>query len=122
MTDKLKEFFRKASKDKEIIKKLDALKSEKDDKIVRETTIRLAKETGITLTEADFEVDKEEIDDSEMRSVAGGSWERCFCYVGGGGKADHDRGRDTCACVSYGGGCSERGMELCACYIAGSGD
>lgn len=121
MTDRLKEFLKKASVNEEIQKKLDALKEETDQEKVIETSIQIAEEAGIALTEEDFQEAGKPVDDKEMEDVTGGVHTRCYCFVGGGGTGN-DLGAQTCACVSYGGGCDERGRLDCACYIGGSGN
>lgn len=67
-----------ASLDKELSAKLQ--------KASKEQVIALAKENGITLTEADFEAPRGDVSDSELEAVAGG--QNCSCTVYGAGTAE----------------------------------
>lgn len=75
MTENMKKLLELASEDKEFGKEF----QEAD----QETLIRLAKEHGIELTEADFEKPENEMSDSELDAVAGGG--DCGCSLAGAG-------------------------------------
>ena len=122
MTDNLKEFLQKASGDDKLAKEFQELQNESDrDKVIAKT-IELAKNTGFSLTEADFKEPEGEVDDEEMEAVSGG-WKKCACFLGGGGEADVDG--DTCACVAAGAGVTKavNGKQegRCLCTFGGYG-
>jgi predicted ribosomally synthesized peptide with nif11-like leader len=110
MNDNLKKLANLASEDKGL--------SEKLQKADKGQVKALAKEHGITLTEADFEAPRGKVSDDELAAVAGGGF--CYCVMGGGGKADE--GEKTCACVLVGYGYYTDGRMRCDCGMYGSGD
>ena len=119
MTNQLKEFLKKVNSDESLEKKFAALKDESDREVVIQKTIKIAAEAGMTLTEVDFEPPEEEMDDDELEAVAGG-WKKCYCAIGGGGKADEDG--KACACVAEGLGESRRKpVWRCGCGFVGYG-
>lgn len=84
----------------------------------KEDVIALAKELGITLTDADFDPPENgEISENELETVSGGK--QCYCYMGGGGTASE--GEKTCACVLYGHGNWSNGSMRCTCPCIGDG-
>lgn len=97
---------------------LDKKLSEKLQKADKGQVIALAKEHGITLTEADFETPQGKVSDDELAAVAGGGY--CFCVLGGGGTAEE--GAKACACVIAGMGYDAGGTARCKCVGAGQGD
>ena len=128
MTENIQKFLEIASKeDGEFHKKLNDMG--------KDEIIQLAAEKGVTLTDADFEQNPEdaegEVSLDEGDAVAGGK--KCYCAMGGGGKAgDRDF---TCWCVLAGSGegkrrngclmLSEKGYEegeRCLCVAYGSGE
>lgn len=112
MTENLKKFLEAVTQNKELAEKIN---QESDPKQL----IALAKEMGLTLTEADLEKKAEEIDDDDLDNVTGGSDVSCACAMGGGGTKDtNDK---TCACVLAGVGYEKDGSERCLCGFAGYG-
>ena len=117
MTENMKNFLAKLSADAELTKK--AVKMDKEALIV------MARELGVELTEADFLQPEGELNENELKVVAGGK--ACYCVMGGGGEADSQD--DVCACVAYGQGhISEdsnytlnRGCVRCVCVLGGGG-
>lgn len=77
MNDNMKKLAALASKDKGL--------SEKLRKASKEEVIALAKEHGITLSEADFEAPHGSVSEDELAAVAGG--QDCSCTVYGAGTA-----------------------------------
>lgn len=104
MNESIKKLLEMASNNPELQQKLNGT--------LRESLIALAKEAGISLTDADFE-QAGEISDDELTTVAGG--EKCYCVVGGAGSGDGNV--KTCACVIYGNGYHDR----CDCIVNGYG-
>jgi predicted ribosomally synthesized peptide with nif11-like leader len=99
------------------IASLDEKLSVKLQKASKEQVVVLAKEHGITLTEADFEAPQGAVSDDELEAAAGGG--NCICALGGGGKAGE--GEKTCACVLVGLGYYTGGGLRCSCANLGSG-
>jgi len=110
MTENMKSFLEKVSKDDVLIEKVGTMG--------KEALIAMAKELGIELTAADFE-QTNELSDDELDAVAGGSDVSCACAMGGGGTKDNND--KTCACVLAGAGYSHSGRERCVCGFAGYG-
>ena len=111
MTENMKKFLEAVSKNDELIEKVN--KMEKDE------LVTLAKEMGITLTDADLEKPAEELSDDELDTVVGGSDVDCACAMGGGGTGDDND--KVCACVIAGVGHTDEGSERCLCGFAGWG-
>ena len=113
MTDCMKQFLEEASKDKDLIEKLNNAETS-------EEVIALAAETGFTLTEEDLKPDAgiQDVSDDELDAVAGGK--ACYCAVGGGGEADSNE--KVCACVLVGAGEMADGKDRCACCVGGVGE
>lgn len=108
MTENMKKLLELASNNRELAEEFRDADKEK--------LIRLAKEQGIELTEADFEKSENELPDDELEAIAGG---KCVCALGGGGEGNgYDK---TCACVLGGAGKCRYGATRCACSIAGLG-
>lgn len=111
MSENMKKFLELASKDSATIAKVKALG--------KDGLVALAKELGITLTEADFvPADEGEISENELDTVTGSN--SCFCVLGGGGTGSSTTGSKTCACVGAGVGLTEYGEGRCACAAADS--
>jgi len=112
MTENLKKFLEAVSKDEALTAKVGAMG--------KEEILALAKELGLTLTDADLEKPAvQELNDDDLDAVAGGSDVSCACALGGGGTKDNND--KTCACVLAGGGYSQSGRERCVCGFAGYG-
>ena len=92
---------------------------------VKQVMIKLAKENGIELAEADFEKKAEpisrELSDDELDAVAGGGG-ACGCVLGGGGGGvdDNDGKVFGCACAAYGQGGDGRANDF-NCWCPGLG-
>lgn len=72
MTDNMKKFFEQVSENKEMQDELGSINAQVNEKI-KQSTISLAKEQGLALTEADFaQPESEELSDDELDDVAGG--------------------------------------------------
>ena len=117
MTDNMKQFLETASRDKELIEKLNQAPD-------MESVIALAKENGFTLTEEDLRPKEgiQEISDEEIEAVAGGK--KCYCFTGGGGeKTEENEG--VCACVLFGLGEQYKDGkwigDRCGCFYSGIG-
>ena len=111
MTENLKKFLEVVSTNEELQKKLTNAS--------KEEIVAVAAEAGFVLTDADL-VQKNELSDDELDTVAGGGRKaNCGCGVGGGGTGDESD--DTCACVVYGLGYEKNGDCRCHCPIAGVG-
>ena len=121
MTENMKTFLESASKDKELIEKLNNASD-------TETVIALAKEKGFSLSEEDLKLDAaiREVPDEELEAVAGGK--ACYCFAGGGGEAspqcEGSFGDDVCACVNVGVGyyIGVGGEPRCMCVSVGYGE
>ena len=111
MTESMKKFLEAVSRDEALTAKVGTL--------AKEELIALAKEMGITLTDADLAKPTGELDDDELDAVAGGGDVSCACAMGGGGTKDSND--KTCACVLAGAGYSTNGGERCVCGFAGYG-
>ena len=111
MTENMKKFLELISSNEELVAKLN--NASKDE------VIALAKEQGVTLTEADFEAQSAEISDDELDAVAGGK--KCTCIMGGGGTGEDKNGTKTCACVGGGYGQMQNGDSRCYCAVGGWG-
>ena len=112
MTENLQKFLELVSKNEELSKNVG--------KMGKEELLALAKELGVTLTEADLAKPAvQELDDDELDAVAGGSDVSCACAMGGGGTKDSND--KTCACVLAGVGYDDGGGERCLCGFAGYG-
>ena len=110
MTDNLRKFLEAISNDAELTKKINAMG--------KDELLALAKAQGLALTEADL-LQKTELSDDNLDTVAGGSDVSCACAMGGGGtKDDNDK---TCACVIAGVGYDDEKGERCLCGFAGYG-
>lgn len=109
MTENMKKFLEAVSKDNALCARLR--------NATREELVAMAAETGITLTEADFE-QKAELDEDELEAVAGG-WTQCICAVAGGGTQDEDG--KACGCVAGGYGEARNGETRCWCAFSGGG-
>lgn len=109
MTENMKKLLELASVNEEFKDKMNAAS--------KEELIALAKEHGLTLTEADFDAPTGELSDDELDAVSGGNG--CGCTLGGGGKG---AGFSSCVCVGGGAGL-ENGTKKtrCVCAIAGMG-
>ncbi len=119
MSDNLKKFLQEISSDQEWVGKLTTL--EKEDEVIA-LAIDKAAEKGIVLTAADFEVPEGEMNEDELKSVAGGN---CGCVLagGGGGTDAHDGKTYGCACVHYGQGGDGRADDTnCICIVGGHGE
>ena len=112
MTENMKKLLELASTNPKLQEKLN--------NATKETLIALAKEQGITLTDADFAAPQGEISDDELDAVAGGKY--CYCAAGGGGTGESSTNTKTCACVINGGGRTKTGQTRCACVMAGYGE
>ncbi len=112
MKENTKKFFEILSKDEELRKKMCAMTE-------LEEIIALAKELGIELTEADFEVPEGELSSDELKTIAGGG--ECGCAVGGGGTADAYG--HVCVCVGLGMGSDHipDDQDRCYCLVGGYG-
>ena len=111
MTENMKKFLEAVSVNDELIEKVN--------KMDKDALIALAKEMGITLTDADFEKPVVELSDDDLDTVAGGSDVDCVCVMGGGGTGDNND--KTCACVLAGVGYSDEKSERCLCGFGGYG-
>ena len=117
MSENMKHFLAKLSADVELAKKAAMLD--------KDALIALAKELGFDLTDADFAKTEGELNENELKVVAGGK--ACYCVMGGGGEADSQD--DVCACVAYGQGhisedsnyTLKRGGVRCVCVLGGGG-
>lgn len=119
MTDRLKEFLKKASENEKLAEELRALQKDTDENVAVDKIIKLAESTGILLTEEDFNAEYGEIDEAELADVTGG-WKTCFCVQGGGGTGDKDG--KTCACVAVGLGYRKDNDHVrCECIVDGYG-
>ena len=110
MTESMKKFLEAVSRDEALTAKVGSLG--------KEELIALAKELGITLTEADFSEPSGELDDDELDAVTGG-WKECMCAFAGGGKKDSDG--KACGCVGGGYGEARSGETRCWCAVSGAG-
>ncbi|MBQ8639636.1 MAG: Nif11-like leader peptide family RiPP precursor [Lachnospiraceae bacterium] len=112
MTENMKNFLTKVSRDEAL--------AEKIGKLEKPELIALAKELGFELTESDFVQPEGEISESEMDAVVGG-YQPCLCVLAGIG--DEDSKGDRCACLAAGMGLSKvDGEARCACAAGGYGD
>lgn len=120
MTDRAKEFLKKASQDKALGAKLEGLKIEKDPEKTIAGAVRIAREAGYELSPEDFSLQEGRMTDEEIVDVAGG-WQTCVCVMGGGGKADEDG--TACVCVLYGFGMrrDDTKKTRCECINGGFG-
>lgn len=89
MTENIKKLLELVSGSEELKDKLN--------NATKETVITVAKEHGISLTDADFEANKSEISDEELCTVAGG---RYICSMFGCDFGD----LKVCSCTSSGSG------------------
>ena len=112
MTENLQKFLETVSQNEELAAKISG---EADHQVL----IGIAKELGITLTEADLENKPVELEDDDLDTVAGGQSVNCSCALGGGGKKDDND--KACACVAVGLGYSKNGSQRCFCPLAGFG-
>ncbi len=135
MNEKLKEFARYLSENKELADKLNSLQLTEEN--YKEEICKYAAENGYELKMEDFTPANCELDSEELKSVAGGG--DCVCVLGGGGTADNIKGtqRDpsginpvtvyseydnpACGCVMYGQGNYGSGGIRCSCMGAGAG-
>ena len=108
MTENMKKFLEAVSKNKELC--------EKANKLDKDALTALAKELGIELTEADFAQPKNELNDDELETVAGG---KCGCMFAGGGDITNDA--HGCVCAVAGIGLFRNGDTRCSCVAAGDG-
>ena len=125
MSENLKKFLALVAGNKELEAKLMACNGLGDETKVKQAAIKLAKENGIELTEADFEKKEAtgELSDDELDAVAGGG-SNCGCFAGGGGGGiDASDGKVFgCACVAYGQGGDGRANDAnCVCALYGYG-
>lgn len=111
MTENMKKLLELASKNPDLQDKLA--------NATKESLIVLAKEAGVSLTEADFESPADEISDEELETVSGGK--RCYCIVGGGGTGEASNGTKTCACVISGAGYMKKSNSNMRCICASGG-
>lgn len=111
MTENMKSFLELISGNEELAAKLSSTS--------KEEVIALAKEQGVTLTEADFEAQSAEVSDDELGSVAGGK--KCYCAMGGGGTGESSNHTKTCACVGAGYGSMKDDTSRCTCVLGGYG-
>ena len=111
MTENMKKFLEAVSRDEALTAKVGSLG--------KEELIALAKELGITLTEADFSEPSGELDDDELDAVAGGGDVSCACAMGGGGTKDNSD--KACVCIVCGAGYTKSGRDRCVCGLAGYG-
>ena len=111
MSENYKKFLEAVSGNEALFAKLS---EEKDIKVY----IAAAKELGITLTEADFDMNSE-LSDDDLDDVAGGTGVSCSCAVGGGGTKDEND--KTCACVVGGAGYTKKNVRRCLCALGGYG-
>lgn len=127
MSENLKKFLELVSKDEALKQKAMACNDMEAADAVR-TSIALAKEVGIELTEADFakkEADGELSDDELDAVTGGGTLLACFCELagGGGGTDANDHKTFGCACVIYGQGGDGRAEDSnCLCVTTGGGN
>lgn len=112
MTENMQKFLETISSNEELKAKLENAS--------KESIVSLAREVGITLTDADFEAQQGEISDDELDAVAGGKY--CYCAAGGGGTGESSTNTKTCVCVGSGGGRTKTGQTRCACVMAGYGE
>lgn len=110
MTDNMKKFL-------ELVSGNDALAA-KFSNASKDEIIAIAREQGITLTEADFE-STAEVSDDELNAVAGGK--ECYCAIGGGGTGESSNGTRTCACVAGGVGHMDGDTIKSRCGCIGGG-
>lgn len=110
MTENIKKLLEMLSTNEELQDKLS--KASKDE------IISIAKDNGITLSDADFE-QSGEFSDDELDSVAGGK--QCKCIFGGGGTGESSKDNKTCACVISGWGHQNNGDLRCHCTGGGIG-
>ncbi len=118
MTENVKKFLELISQDEKLKK---AFCEAPDAKSI----ISLAAEHGITLTDEELKMSaskKQELDEGELASVAGGK--ACYCAVAGGGLKTHEM-ELPCGCVLGGvGDLYTRRKEhagRCVCYVGGAG-
>lgn len=80
MTENMKKYWEVVSNDEALKQKMEALKDKSAEQLL-EGAIELAKENGITLTQADFisEAPNGELSDDELEAAAGGCW-WCDCF------------------------------------------
>jgi len=126
MSENMKKFLELVSKDEALKQKVLACNDMEPADAVR-TSIALAKEAGIELTEDDFAQKRTdgELNDDELDAVTGGTDGICACgFAGGGGGVDaEDKNVYGCACVMYGQGGDGRPEDMnCQCIAAGVGD
>ena len=124
MSENLKKFLALVAGNKELEAKLMASNGLGDETKVKQAAIKLAKENGIELTEADFEKKEAtgELSDDELDAVAGGGGCQCPLAGGGGGVDANDGKVYGCACTSYGQGGDGRAKDFnCFCVILGDG-
>ena len=113
MSDNMKLFLEKLSKDQELLKNVSAMTEKAD-------IIAAAGELGFELTKADFEASDREMSEAELSAVAGGEV-TCFCPIVGGGTS-LDGLNTPCACIGGGGGVDYAGITRCACLVTGIGE
>ena len=122
MTENMKKFLEEASKDQSFIEKMNKAETP-------EAVIALAAEKGFALTAEDLkpEAPTGELSEDELDAVAGGK--KCYCAIGGGGKAG---GNDkVCACPAVGIGTGivqnvddpkhKYEVDRCTCAVGGYG-
>ena len=90
MSENLKKFMEMIFENNELKRKATAMN--------KEEIVALAKEMGIELTDADFELSEVELSERELADVSGGG--ECGCFVGGGGTKDSNG--NICVCVLLG--------------------
>ena len=122
MTENAKKWLELLSQNKELQKKLLEVKDKSPDQQKLAVTA-LAKENGITLTDADMEKPQsEELSDDELDAVAGGGG--CGCPVVGGGAGDKILPY-KCGCFFGGVGDGPEQDDykpaFCFCVFAGGG-
>ncbi len=106
MTENMKAFLDAISNNEELKEKVDEINKKEEEELKGHIAeyISLAKEVGITLTEEDFQPEKDaEMNDEELEAVTGGS---LICGVGGGGY--------QCGCFVVG------AVKGCGCVVVGT--
>ena len=114
MTNNMKDFLEKVSKNAELAKRAEKMDAEE--------LKALAQELGMELTDDDMEQNCD-VNDAELEAVAGGlcsmaGGNSCTCSEAGYGKSST---RKFCLCMQGGTGKTFTGTQLCQCSAFGSG-
>jgi hypothetical protein len=129
MTENMKKFIEQASKDGALKVELDALSKEFSGKeqieqnkgAIQQKTIAIAAKHGFTLKKEEFVV---ELNEEQLKAVAGGGLGTCVCILNGSGKCLGKTGDGWCRC--YVGGVGKDGTRgdagaWCVCVVGGGG-